>query len=473
MQILINSVQRSASLKIFTIGVLSLLMLIPMAMIRGVIFDRQQTGEQARHDITRAWGGSQILGGPVLVLPYKLVRVTQYGERVVSDGKMQILPEDLQIEARLVTEMRYRGVHEVPVYTASVRVRGTFAEFDTSGLGIDTAVVDWERAFLAMSVSDARALRNTPAIELQDKAVSTTIRFEAGGRQVANLPPQIIAPLGDTFVDQVPSGALGFEIGVELSGTDRLQFLPLANSTSVKIDGAWPSPSFSGRYLPETRNISDAGFSAAWRVSSLGRDLPSRWLDNEQKNWNVEAAAFGVDLFMPIGLYQLSTRATKYAILFIGLTFIAYFLFEVISGLRLHPLQYLLVGLANTVFYLLLLSLAEHIGFGWSYLISSLGSSGLIAGYSFAILGSRRRALMMIGILLILYSYLYMILQAESFAMLGGSIGLWVTLALIMYLTRQIDWYGRQPGGDSEGADGNSTRNDTPSSVFSADTDPA
>ena len=176
---------------------------------------------------------------------------------------------------------------------------------------------------------------------------------EAGGRQVANLPPQIIAPLGDTFVDQEPSGALGFVTSVELSGTDRLQFLPLANSTSVKIDGAWPSPSFSGRYLPETRDISDAGFSAAWRISSLGRDLPSRWLDNDQNNWNAEAAAFGVDLFMPIGLYQLSTRATKYAILFIGLTFIAYFLFEVISGLRLHPLQYLLVGLANTIFYLL------------------------------------------------------------------------------------------------------------------------
>ena len=160
MQILINSVQRSASLKIFTIGVLSLLMLIPMAMIRGVIFDRQQTGEQARHDITRAWGGSQILGGPVLVLPYKLVRVTQYGERVVSDGKMQILPEDLQIEARLVTEMRYRGVHEVPVYTASLQVRGTFAELE----GDRNGIVRWvgHPNYLSSSVIEGLLAEPTP-----------------------------------------------------------------------------------------------------------------------------------------------------------------------------------------------------------------------------------------------------------------------------------------------------------------------
>ena len=155
---------------------------------------------------------------------------------------------------------------------------------------------------------------------------------------------------------------------------------------------------------------------------------------------NAEQSAFGVDFFVPVGLYQLTTRATKYAILFIGLTFVGYFLFEVIAGLRLHPLQYLLVGLANTLFYLLLLSLAEHIGFGLAYLTSALASAGLITGYSLSVLGMRTRALLMMAILAILYSLLYLILSAENYAMRAGAIGLWITLGLIMYLTRQINW---------------------------------
>ncbi len=203
----------------------------------------------------------------------------------------------------------------------------------------------------------------------------------------------------------------------------------------------WPSPGFIGSYLPETREISDKGFTASWRISSLGRSYPSRWTSTETHLANAEQSAFGVNLFVPIGLYQLTTRATKYAILFIGLTFVGYFLFEVMAGLRLHPLQYLLVGFANTLFYLLLLSLAEHIGFGLAYLTSTLASAGLITGYSISVLGTRTRALLMMAILAILYSFLYLILSAESYAMLAGSIGLWATLGLIMYLTRRINWF--------------------------------
>ena len=152
--------------------------------------------------------------------------------------------------------------------------------------------------------------------------------------------------------------------------------------------------------------------------------------------------AFGVDLFVPVGLYQKTLRTTKYAILFIGLTFVAYFLFEIVAGLYLHPLQYLMVGLANTLFYLLLLSLAEHMGFGWAYLLSSLGSSGLIVGYSRTVLGDRRRAMTISGVLFCLYGFLYMTVQAENYAMLSGAVGLWVALSIVMYLTRRVNWYG-------------------------------
>lgn len=437
MQISIDSVQRSSSLKILVIGFLVLLMLIPMAMIRDVIVDRQGNALAARQDITRAWGGPQTIGGPMLIIPYQQMRVTQYGERLANDGKLFLLPETVAIDAELVTEMRYRGVHEIPVYTSRIGIGGSFAAIDTNGLGIDTAKLDWARAVVGLSVADARAIRNSPMLRFEDRQ----IRFEAGGALVKSMPPQIIAPLGKSFAAAHAEGTFEFQIELELGGTDRLHLLPLAETTNVSVRSTWPSPSFSGRYLPETREVSEDGFTASWRITSLGRDLPSRWIDNEQKNWNAAAAAFGVDLFVPVGVYQLSTRATKYAVLFIGLTFVGYLMFEVIAGLRLHPLQYLLVGLANAIFYLMLLSFSEHLGFSLAYLLSAIASSGLITGYSAAVLGKRSRALMMVGVLAILYGYLYMTLQAENYAMLGGSVFLWFTLALIMYLTRRVDWY--------------------------------
>ena len=205
----------------------------------------------------------------------------------------------------------------------------------------------------------------------------------------------------------------------------------------------WPSPSFLGNHLPRTREISDSGFTAAWQIASLGRELPSQWTDRSPPSSSAHNAAFGVSFYMPVSLYQLTLRATKYAILFIGLSFVAYFLFEVLCSLRLHPLQYLLVGFANAMFYLLLLSLAEHVGFGWAYFASAAASVGLVAGYSAAILGGRRRGLVIAAVLAALYAFLYMTLKAETYALLAGAAGLWISLAAVMYMTRRIDWYAQ------------------------------
>jgi inner membrane protein len=222
-----------------------------------------------------------------------------------------------------------------------------------------------------------------------------------------------------------------------------------------------------GGHLPEKREVSTEGFQATWRVSSLGRALPSRWTSHSPEkgatpisafNLNPYAgndgpinSAFGVNLFVPIGPYKLTDRATKYAVLFIGLTFVAYFLFEVLLKLELHALQYLLVGFANALFYLLLLSLAEHIDFGWSYLVSAMGSAGLVAAYSSSILGSWRQTSLVVAMLAGLYGFLYLTLNAESYAMLAGSVGLWMILGLVMYLTRGIDWYQWGSPGESVG----------------------
>lgn len=437
MQQILGELRRSSSMKVLGIGFLILVMLIPIAMTRGVVNDRINVAAAARLDIMRSWGQPQIVGGPILVVPYKVERINYYEDRREQSGYLYLLPESLSIDSELVTEIRYRGVHKIPVYTANTMIRGVFAAPDVSNLGVDGATIDWSRAYFALSITDAKAVRNAPAMSINDNPAN----FEAGGSQVPGFDSQIIAAARDILDAETRRSEFAFSINLDLSGTDSLQFLPLANSTIVSMVSTWGSPSFIGGHLPETRTISDNGFEAGWRISSLGRELPSRWTSENYQYKQTEHSSFGVGLFVPVGMYQLTDRATKYAVLFIGLTFVGYFLFEVISRLQLHPLQYLLVGLANTLFYLLLLSFAEHAGFGWAYLFSAAASIGLIGGYSWSILGGSHRATLIVGLLVCLYGFLYLTINAETYALLAGALGLWISLGLVMYLTRRIDWY--------------------------------
>lgn len=444
MKNIVENMRQSYSVRAAIIGFLILILLIPLAMVGGVINDRRAMNDVARHDIMRSWGQAQMLGGPILVIPYKQITVSQYGERLEQEGHLRILPTAVTTDVILEPKMLHRGIHEIPVYTARTTISGEFPAPDAGGLGIDSAILDWSRAYIALAVSDAKAIRNTPEFV----SGGERSRFESGGNQFPHLPPQIVAAVDRYAEPAARQEALPFSIELDISGTDSLQFIAMAESTRVNVQSSWVSPSFVGAHLPEQREVGDEGFTSSWRISNLGRTLPSRWTSANPYIGNSHLNAFGVALFMPVSLYHVAERASKYGILFIGLTFVGYFLFEVIAGLRLHPLQYLLVGFANTLFYLLLLSLAEHIGFGWSYLLSAVASSGMITGYSAAVLKTRRRAVLMLAILGLLYAFLYLTLKAESYAMLAGSVGLWVTLGLIMYLTRGIDWYQRQSPAD-------------------------
>ena len=446
------SIWQSYSVRAGVVGILVLILLIPLAMVGGVIDDRRGISAQARHDIMRAWGREQTLSGPILIVPYRIVTVRKNGETHERRGRLRILPESVSMDIELEPSILERGIHEFPVYTATAAIRGEFAPPDVSGLDIDAAELSWERAYVALAITDAKAIRNTP--EFVSAAGTDTnelrSRFEAGGSHVPHLPPQIFALVPQYADAAARNRPLEFSIDLEFSGTDWLNLIATAESTRVDMRSSWPSPSFSGAHLPEERTVTDEGFAASWRISNLGRSLPSRWTSESVNVGNAGLNPFGVTLYMPVDLYHTAERATKYGVLFIGLTFVCYFLFEVIGGLRLHPLQYLLVGFANTLFYLLLLSLAEHLGFGWSYLISAIASTVLITGYSLSVLADRGRAIMMLVVLALLYLFLYLTLNAETYAMLAGSIGLWMALALVMYLTRKIDWYqgNRQSGGD-------------------------
>lgn len=447
MQNAIQGLKRSVSIKAAVIGGLVLVLLIPVSMINGIVHDREAVHQQARWDIMRAWGQPQLVAGPVLIVPYTLRHIDSKGNEYIEERRLYVLPETLSIETDVRPEVRYRGLHKVPIYSTLVSMRGRFAAPDTDFLGIGTATLSWDKASVALTVTDARAISEAPSISINGGAA----RFESGGPALfQDTVPSIVAPAGEMLATSNSGDALDFETTLSLNGSDSLQFVPLGDTTDVRMTSDWPSPSFVGSYLPRTREISDDGFTAAWQIASLGRELPSQWTDRNPQAASAHSTAFGVSFYMPVSLYQSTLRATKYAVLFIGLSFVAYFLFEILAGLRLHPLQYLLVGFANAMFYLLLLSLAEHVGFGWAYLASALASAGLIGGYSATILGSRRRASVILAVLALLYAFLYMALKAESYALLAGAAGLWVALAAVMYMTRRIDWYAQSGASANE-----------------------
>jgi len=432
-----NSSGRSASVKAAIVAFLTLVLLIPMGMIEGVIVDRQNNASVASVDIRNSWGGDLTVTGPVLRLPYTVNKQTVYGSLYSEEQVVHILSEELVVTVDVATEIRYRGIHEVPVFSADIDIDGKIDLGALATLGIMAEQVSWSDAEILLGISDPQAISKIPLVV----ANGNRVNFATSGEGIEGLASQLSAAVGKQLTVPPSESTLTFEISVAVNGSGSLQFLPLAENASVTMSSNWPSPSFTGRQLPTARDLREDGFDAEWHATSLGRSLPAVWIDSHAAQVNATADAFGTHFIQPVGLYQLIERATKYAVLFIGLTFVTYYLMEVVGNLRLHPLQYLLVGLANTLFYLLLLSLSEHVGFEIAYFVSALASAALISGYSAAILVRRARAVAMAAVLAGLYAFLYLTLNAESLALLAGSIGLWVVLAVIMYLTRGINWY--------------------------------
>lgn len=433
---LLHRLRASVTVKLLFIGFLVLLLLIPMGMIESVIYERHHLYLSAKQDIMNSWGREQTIGGPVLTLPYRIPYTDDKGIERVRHAVAHFLPELLRVRGELDTDMRYRGIYQVPVYTANLAISGRFSAPDIERLGIPADDIAWDEAFLSVAVADARGIKE-PMTLRADLGDGT---FEPGGVRVRGFDPQVIVPLPGL---KKPGNRTGFRFAfdLKLAGTEKLAFLPVGDHTEVLLTSAWSSPSFAGAYLPNRRDIDENGFSAEWKVLHLGRSYPSEWRDAEVPPARIQSSAFGVNLFVSVSTYQKSTRAAKYAILFIGLSFLAYFMFEIFGDLRLHPFQYLLVGFANCLFYLLLLSLSEHTSFPMAYGASAAASIALVAGFSASILKRRSRVLAVLAMLTGLYVFLYVTLRAEQYAMLIGALALFVILATVMYLTRRLDWY--------------------------------
>ena len=438
--------------KLLVIALLIIGLLIPRSFLTDLIYERMGWRQQAYDSIRQSWPGEQTLAGPVLVAPYQVTYRTQ--EMVRTDGKksgktkviskestysdaVYLIPKKLNIDTRLDSSIRYRGIYGVPVYTSKLAVQG---EFNFQALQ-DVAEANknhkltWGKPYLSVLLRDQRGIAAPPLLHWGDATLpflpgSGLANSEAG--MVAKLPP---------FTQDSPR-TLTFAFNIELKGMRSASYALLSDDTSIKLSSNWASPSFTGELLPDKRDINSSGFTAEWRASSFSHNtaglLEACRKGNCSRLMNKTA---GFDLIQTVDVYQQSDRSVKYAFLFITLTFVVLILLELMKKLRIHPIQYSFVGMALLVFYLLLISLSEHIDFGLAYASGAVASTLLLTVYFGAILHSGKLGLMLGAGLSTLYGLLYVILQSEDNALLMGSMLIFVILALLMLSTRNLDWY--------------------------------
>lgn len=420
--------------KAIGVGLLALIMLIPLLQVQSLIGERQGLESDARLKIAERWGGNQILGGPVLIVPVRKQVQNEKGW-IGTDELRFVLPETLQVKGSLVTEVRSYGIYATPIYTATLGLSGQFRHDALLALANQGGEPQWDRAVLRIPVADVRGIRSLSALRID--GIDAAFGPSSGG--VGGLSATEVA----WPIDANDARAThDFSFDMHLAGTATLSFLPLARSTDVSLSGSWPDPGFAGAFLPESHAEKTDGFDAHWQVLDLNRSYGQQGLVGEFESYALQQSAFGVELYQPVGTYQRNERAGKYGILFIALSFVALFLFEALGRWRVHPVQYLMVGLALCTFYILLLALSEHIGFAWAYAIAAIAVVAIIGGYAAAAARSRQAGATLGSLLMLVYVLLYGLVISEQYSLLMGAIALLAAIAALMYLTRRIDWYG-------------------------------
>jgi inner membrane protein len=441
---------RTPGTRFLVVGLLALLMFIPLWFVSAVVEDRTRLSEQTIRDVGEEWGGTQLLSGPVLILPVEgPVQVPQTVEvtdpqtaqarqdtRMVTEirrlAPVYLLPEDFTLDVQTRTEIRARGIFEVPVYSADADIAFTFDTDLAEGQLVAGERILWDEASLRVSVTANRALRG----EARLLADGATIPLEPR----ADGQPGITAALGD------PRGIGAYALELGFNGASDLYATPMGRDSRVTIASDWQHPSFGGAFLPDGSEIDGAGFSATWTIPHLARPLPQAARSDTDLMARA-SSAFGVRFFQPNDFYQQAWRAARYGILFIALTFLTVLLIEGRTGKPTHPVQYILIGLAQSVFVLLMVAYAEQIGFGPAYGIAAGATTALLTLFGAVALKLGRRTLVLAAMLAVTYAVLYLILRSADYALLAGSTLAFLALALTMIATRNEDWYGPAEAG--------------------------
>lgn len=428
-----KSLNQSVVFKALIVLLLTFLLLIPTYMIESLVQERQHRKAAVISEITEKWGQEQIVGGPILTVPYDEFYNDEYGQIRTRSRYACFLPDSLKITGNVHPEIRYRSIYNTVVYRTDLRLEGELKRPEVEKLNISRENIRWEDAFLVIGITDMVGIREQIYVNINEKKTNvspgTKIMNIFGSGVHVDFPVDLNKPLE-------------FALNLELNGSQELKFYPLGQKTQVILESDWKNPSFLGQFLPVEREISDNGFKARWEIINLNRNYPQQWIDIDsgEIRSNIRYSAFGVNMLQTVDLYQKTTRSVKYAIMFIAMTFLIYFIIEILNKYNIHPIQYTLVGFALVIFYLLLLSLSEHIYFWYAYLIAGISTILLISLFTASILKERKPALIIAAFLSILYIFLYILLESQDYALLLGSVGVFIILAVVMYLTRNIDW---------------------------------
>lgn len=424
------------------VGVLVLLLLIPIGMVQDLIHERERRKEEATREISSKWGNAQTIQSIILTVPYVVKRNIlvdkEKNEYRVStiEKEAHFLPEQLMVNGTITPNIRYRGIYDVVVYNANLNISGTFMHPDFKNWGYgkdDQREYKWNETKITLGISDLRGVQENVTLDWN----GSSYKFKPGTAVKEMAPSGMLTHIKLENSD-TSKKEYSFNIHLDFNGSNRLNFIPLGQETNIQITSPWTNPGFDGAFLPDNRKITKDGFEADWKILELNRSIPQKF---ETPLTNLEESTFSINLILPVDEYQKSMRSSKYASLLIFLTFLAFFFIQLIRKIKIHPFQYLLVGFALCIFYSLLVSISEHLTFNPAYFIASIATITLVVLYVKAMLKDLKLTKIIGLILSVLYIYIFIIIQLEDFALLMGSIGLFASLAVVMYLSRNINWY--------------------------------
>jgi inner membrane protein len=416
-------------IKGFLIGFLILIMLIPAAFVHELVNERAERQQQVINEISSKWAGEQAITGPVLMIPYKDYYRDAAGKVIETKKSIYLLPEQLKVNGKLYPEVKHRSLYDVTLYRSATSISGSFSREPLDKLKISPESILWDDCHLVIGINDTRGLEEELKVQWDDQAYT----MEAG------LPGNSLFESGLSTPIKLDTGKTNnFSLNLKVKGSELFYFTPVGKTTEITLSAPWKDPAFDGQYLPISSSISDSGFSATWKVLQVSRNYPQSWTEGK---YDLPASSFGVKLIQPTDSYAKTERSVKYAILFIALTFTVFFFLEILQKQQIHPLQYILVGMALCIFYTLLLSISEYTGFNAAYVVSAVATVSLVGLYVWSIFKKGKIAMGFTLALGGLYSYIFILIQLQDYALLFGSIGLFVIIAILMYYSRKIDWY--------------------------------
>lgn len=421
--------------KMGMIFVLILILLIPAIMVQNLIHERMMRQDEAVFEVSSKHAESQSITGPVLTIPYVVSKQVKNADGTYRDKKERfyyhILPEELNIEGEVIPEKRKRGIFEVVVYGSDLNVSGHFDSYRFEDQGINENELELNKAFVTIGITDLKGVTDQVKIKMDDSVVMCNPGLLSDDIVSSGL--HIRYPL-----DTIPTKKMDFNFDLALNGSEQMMFAPIGKVTNVDLKSPWQEPSFDGNFLPSSRKVNKDGFTANWKVLHLNRNYPQSWVGSKH---HISGSRFGVNMRLPVDVYQKSMRVAKYALLFIVLTYLVFFFVEILNRILIHPIQYILVGIALVLFYVLMLAFSEQMYFDLAYVLAALMTIGLIFLYCRSILKSWGLAAMTASILTILYGFIFIIIQMQDYALLFGSLGVFLILAVTMYFSRKVDWF--------------------------------